>query len=177
MPRKPRIDVTERALSTPADVLADPRYRARLANPFGEPSAPVHLKDRSRRARWFNAAIVQDKVWRAKNKGWDPIREEDLVDPSQIGFYGKSPEGFVTRGERGQEILMSIPEVVYKAIEKAKTEYNLRNFGSPTKMKNEVVEAAGRELGDEAADFINRRVGPVGGVTDQYERIERRDEE
>lgn len=176
MPRK-KIDVTERALTIPEDILNDPRYKGRFANPFGEPSSPISLKNTHMMPRWFNAAIVSDKVWRAKAKGWDPVKESDLVDPQQVGLYSKSPEGYVTRGERGQEVLMQIPKVVYAQIEKAKTQYNNRNMGSPMKTKNEVVEAAGQQLGDEAAQFLNDRVRTTGGVTDSYERVERREVE
>ena len=182
MPRKRKVEVAERALQVPEDILNDPRYKGRLANPFGEPSSPINLRNTSMMPRWFNAAIVSDKVWRAKAKGWDPVRECDLVDPQQVGLYTTSPEGYVTRGERGQEVLMQIPKQVYQAIEKAKTAYNNRNMGSPMKTKNEVVEAASAQYGDEAADYLHRnlhegRVGPTGGVTDSYERVERREAE
>lgn len=173
MPRKPNVDVTERALAVPDDIWNDPRYRARLENPFGEASAPIELKDRSRRARWFNAAIMEDKIWRAKRKGWDQVREADVVDLEQIGGYSKSPDGFITRGERGREVLMSIPKVVYEAIEKAKVAYNNRNMGDPGKSKAEIVEAAGQQRGDQAAEFLSRA---LVDVRDTYERVQRSDE-
>lgn len=157
---KPRISVLER----------------RLQNPFGEPSSPVHLKDGSLIARWFNAAIISDKIWRAKQKGWTPIRPEDVVDLDQIGGYTKSPDGFISRGDRGQEILMSMPREDFDQIQMAKTRHNNRNMGNPNAQKREIVEAAGKQLGDEAADFLSQRTGPMGGVMDSYERIERRDE-
>lgn len=172
MSRK-RVDVTERALTVPADILSDPRYRARIANPFGEPSTPIALKDQTKRPRWFNAAIMTDKIWRAKAKGWDPIRPEDVVDLDQIGSYTKSPDGFVTRGERGQEVLMAIPASVYSEIERAKTAYNNRNMGSMSKTKNEIVSAAAAQHGDQAATFLSKS---IVNVEDSYERVERRDE-
>ena len=172
MPRK-RVDVTERALTVPADIWNDPRYRGRIENPFGEPSTPIELKDKSKRPRWFNGAIMTDKIWRAKAKGWDPIRPEDVVDLDQIGSFTKSPDGFITRGERGQEVLMAIPHVVYVEIEKAKTAYNNRNMGSATKTKNEIVNAASAQHGDQAATFLSKA---IVNVEDSYERVERRDE-
>src|SRR3990167_2681953 len=87
---KPRISVLER----------------RLQNPFGEPSAPVEFKDKTRRGRWFNGALVADKIWRAKNNGWTLVFPDDLEDMDQIGGYTLAPAGHVTRGERGQEVLM-----------------------------------------------------------------------
>lgn len=178
MPRKPRIEVTERASqTTTAVLLSDPRYQARLQNPFNEPSAPIELKDHSRECRWFNAALATDHIWRNKRKGWDQVRPGDVADLEQIGGYNKSPDGFITRGERGHEVLMSMPKVVRQLIQIEKTKQNLRNVGNPNAMKNEIVNAAGAKLGSEAADYLNARGGPIGGVTDSYERVERVDPE
>lgn len=178
MPRRPRIEVTERAIQTSA--LTDPRYNKRLQHPFGMPSAEVELKDKSRSARWMNAAIGTDHIWRQKQNGWDPVRLEEVSDPDQLGGYVIT-NGFVTRGERGQEMLMSQPKDVRAAIAMAKTRENNKNLGNPHRMKNEVVEAAGRQLSSEAADWLDGNleaghIGPTGGVRDSYERIERRDE-
>lgn len=178
MPRKPRIEVTERASQTDMDVLlSDPRYQARIDNPFNEPSAPILLKDSSRECRWFNAATATDHIWRSKRKGWDQVRLTDVVDLEQIGGYNKSPEGFITRGERGHEVLMSMPKVVRTRIQLEKTKQNLRNVGNPNGTKAEVVQAASSKLGDEAANFLDQHMGPVGTVTDSYERVERTEPE
>lgn len=175
MPRKPRIEVTERNTQTTREAIiaADPRYLRRLQSPFNEPSAPIALKDDTRECRWFNAAIASDHVWRAKNKGWDQVRPEDVVDLEQIGGYNKSPEGYITRGERGQEVLMSMPSQVRSMIQMAKTRDNLSRMGSPAKTKADIVNAASQKLGDEAASYLNDRVGPIGGVTDSHEIVER----
>lgn len=145
----------------------------RLQNPFGEPSAPIDLKDKNLECRWFNAAIMADKIWRAKAKGWTPIRPEDLVDLDQVGGFIKSPDGFVTRGDRGQEVLMAMPKDWRREIQLAKTRENNRNVGNPNAMKAELVSAASDQLGDQGADFLNRRIGIVGQVTDGREVLER----
>lgn len=174
MARKPHIEVTERSLQTGLDVLlSDPRYKARLANPFNEPSAPITLKDSSRECRWFNAALATDHIWRNKRKGWDQVRPADVADLEQIGGYNTSPDGYITRGERGHEVLMSMPRVVRQAIQIEKTRQNNLNMGNPNRTKAEVVNAAGNQIGSEAADYLNQRMGPVGDVVDTHERIER----
>lgn len=175
MPRKPRIEVTERGLQTSREAIiaSDPRYLKRLESPFNEPTAPIGLKDDSRECRWFNADIATDHVWRAKNKGWDQVRPVDVVDLEQIGGYNISTDGYITRGERGKEVLMSMPKVVRHAVQIAKTRKNLEMMGNPNKTKNDIVSAASQHLGDEAASYLNDRVGPLGGVTDSYERVER----
>lgn len=147
----------------------------RLQNPFGEPSAPITFREPGRVARWFNGAIIADKIWRAKNKGWTPVTVPDLADPDQVGGFTKSPEGFVTRGDRGAEVLMWMYARDYDAIQLAKARENVRNMGSPSKQRAEALEAYGNvnAAGAEIIDRQGRRSGPIGGVTDQYERIQR----
>src|SRR6185369_13099561 len=169
MPRKPRIEVTERNLQTGMDVLlSDPRYKARLNNPFNEPTAPIELKDDTRECRWFNAALASDHIWRNKRKGWDQVRPEDVADLEQIGGYSKSPEGFVVRGDRGQEFLMSMPKVIRRMVQIEKTRANNANMGNPNRMTSEVATAAGERLGDQAGEYIQKHIE----VKDSYERIE-----
>lgn len=174
MSKKPRVTVTERDTQTDLDViLSDPRYRARIDNPFGQPSSPILLKDDSRECRWFNAAIMNDHIWRNKRKGWDQVRLEDVVDPEQIGGYTLSPEGYVTRGERGQEILMSMPKIVRAAIQTAKMVRNNRSMAQPNALRDELAGAVGNQFGDEAGNFVQTHVN----LKENYERIERVDGE
>lgn len=156
---KPRVSVLDR----------------RLNDPFGMPSIPIQFKEPNRIARWFNAAISNDKVWIAKQvQGWEQVTPDMLVDTDQIGGYSLSPAGHITRGERGQEVLMWMPRDAFDQIQWAKARKNLERMGHSDRTKAEVVEAAGNKFGDEAADFLNKHVGPVGGVNDSYERIERK---
>lgn len=176
MAKKPRVEVLERNLQTGLDVLAsDPRYQARLEHPFNEPSMPIALKQPDRECRWFNSAIDHDHIWRAKRKGWDPVKATDVVDLDQIGGYNVSVDGCITRGERGQEVLMSMPRVIRVAVQAAKTRHNLAAVGNPNKTKADVVNAAGQQLGSEAAEYLHEHIGPVGEVTDMIERVERVD--
>ena len=163
---RPKTETTEAAANIQV-------LERRLQNPFGEPSTPIDLKDASLVPRWFNSAIMSDKIWRAKNKGWTPVRPEDLQDPDQVGGFMKSPEGYVTRGDRGKEVLMAMPKVYREKIEMAKAKRNLANLGDSFKQKAEIVQAASDTLGDQAADYLNKRVGPIGTITDSYERIQR----
>ena len=170
MAKTPRVTVTERNTQTDMDVLlSDPRYKARIDNPFGQPSAPIELKDNSRECRWFNATIQTDHIWRAKRKGWDQTRPDDVADLEQVGGYAVSPEGYIVRGERGHEILMSMPKVVRTAIQAAKIVQNNYNLANPHRMKAELTEAVGHALGDEAASAVQTHVT----LTDNLERRER----
>jgi hypothetical protein len=144
----------------------------RLSRPFGAPSTKVKLTEDGWDARWFNAAIAADHIWRAKEQGWQGVVPAELADPDQIGGYQVSPDGYVVRGDKGQELLMKLPSDWRKQIQVKKTEENLRNM-RPGVMKREVAEAAGRTLGDQAGQFMNDNVRVVGDVTDKMERIQR----
>ena len=167
----PRISVTERGSQTSLQSIidSDPRYKSRLENPFNEPSAPISLTDPSRECRWFNAAIATDHVWRAKRKGWDQVRPGDVLDIEQIGGYNVSPEGYITRGERGQEVLMSMPKQVRQAVQLAKTRRNIDQLSNPTVEKSNLANAAASQLGPQAADYIQTHVN----LQTYHERVER----
>lgn len=171
MAKRPRISITERNQQTAALLDSDPRYRRGVDNPFGLPSVGIALKDPSYTVRWFNGRIMTDKVWRAKEIGWDPVRPEDLAHPDQIGAFNVSADGHIVRGERGEEALLKIPKVVYDARQAAKTERNLRDMRDFDKEKQRMVEATAAKFGGEAADYANEHVGPIGSVTTKHERI------
>lgn len=156
-PKTPRISVLER----------------RLQNPFGQPSAEIRLKDPNLIPRWFNSGIFADKIWQARENGWEGVRPEHLSDPEQVGHFKVSANGFVCRGEREQEVLMCMPRDAFHAIQQAKTKANIDLMKRPGAVKNDVVNAASSKLGDQAADFINRTARVVGDVHDSFERVER----
>lgn len=154
--KRPKISVLER----------------RLSSPFGEPSVAITLKEPGWECRWFNADVATDHIWRAKHKGWEGVTPDELRDPEQIGGYAVSPDGFVTRGTQGKELLMKMPAEWRKQILDAKTEQNRKNM-RPGAMRREAADAAGAQFGEEAATFVaNSRV--IGDVVDQREIIHRR---
>ena len=147
----------------------------RLNDPFGMPSIPIQFKDPGLIGRWFNAAISNDKIWTAKQiQGWASVTPDMIVDLDQIGGFNLSPTTTIVRGDRGQEHLLCMPRVAFDQIQMAKTRKNNERMGNSARTKSDVVAAASEKYGDEAADFLNRHVGPVGDVQDSYERIERK---
>ena len=145
----------------------------RLQNPFGEPSVAIQFKEGGWVPRWFNGAISSDKVWRAKHiKGWELVEPDMLVDLDQIGGFQLDPAGHITRGERGQEVLMRMRTEDYEAISKAKTRENRRLAGNPHAQSAAVAEAVGAKYGEEAAHFVSQQSRFVK-VEDSKERIER----
>lgn len=168
-PKVPHVEVMERAdQQTLETLLSDPRYAARLKDPFGTPSEPIHLKDSSKECRWFNSAIRNDHIWQKKRGGWDQVRLCDVVDPEQLGGYKVSPEGFITRGERGDELLMSMPKAVVRAIALRKAEIN-KSLGRADRQRAATIEALGR-TDDQGAEFLAQSAKRFD-VNDSYERI------
>lgn len=176
-PKKTDTPEFDASTTTPAQAKIDriKIFERRLQNPNGQTSAPIDLKDTSLVCRWVNSAIAADKVWRAKQQGWQPVRPEELADLDQVGGFVKSADGFVTRGDRGQEVLMSMPRTWRDKIAMAKTQENLKKMGDFSATKSDIASATAERFGDEAGNFIDKRVNIVGGVRDQYERVERAD--
>lgn len=145
----------------------------RIQNPFGQPSAAVRLKDPEMEPRWFNTALRADRVWLAKEQGWQGVTPEMLADAEQIGAFKVSANGYVCRGEREQEVLMFMRREDRALIQQAKTRINIERMRRPNAVKEEVANAAGQHIGSEAADFIHNKMRVVGDVTTQFERVER----
>jgi len=141
----------------------------RLQHPFGLPSVGITLKTSGWTSRWFNSAILADKIWRAKEGGWVPVKYNELVDPDQAGGTSKSPDGHVVRGDKGSEVLMKMPTEYWHKLQQAKIEANMAAM-RPGVTKRSVVEAVGNKFGEEAADFVSR-TRLVGDVVDSRERI------
>lgn len=158
--KRPRIEVLER----------------RLQSPHGAPSAKIVLKEAGWSVRWFNSAVGTDHIWRAKENGWQGVTPAELSDPDQVGGFTVSPDGYVVRGDKGQELLMKLPTDWREQIAKKKEEQNTRAMRMGT-TKSEVASAAGREFGDQAGEFINQNVSLVGDVRDSVERIHRERDE
>jgi len=175
--KKPRVSITERGQQTAALLDSDPRYRRGIESPFGLASEQIRLKEPGWYVRWVNAAIINDKVWRAKNVGYDNVRPDDLADQEQLGMVKVNEAGHIVRGERGAEVLMKIPAPVYHERQLAKTRKNLADMRDYDKEKQRMVTAAAAKFGSEAADYLNQQVGPIGNVRDTYERIEVNEDE
>lgn len=157
-------------LPAPAAVKAKHRIEVlerRLQNPRGAGSPVIVLTVKGMVCRWFNAAIGADKIWRAKQDGWEPVTPDMLADKDQVGGFGTSPEGYVTRGERHQEVLMYQPQEWRDKIQMAKTRQNQKDLNT----RVPVLEAAAKQLGDQAATLMEGGARAVGTVTDNYERI------
>lgn len=159
--KKPTVTVTSRSK----------RIQDRLKNPFGQESREIALTTPGTVARWFNASLYADRIWRAKNQGWDPVTPDLLADKDQVGGFIVSADGFVCRGEKQQEVLMYMAREDRDAIQQKKTEINIRNM-KMGRQREEVAQAASEQFGDQAGEFLSK-ARMVGTVTDNLERIHR----
>jgi hypothetical protein len=162
---------TERPVQIPAPDLQV--IQRGLENVFGLPSEPIKLKDPQFATHWVNTGLRDSRFREMTEKGYLPVRPEYLEDPKAF-LFSVSVDGYVTKGNRGEEILMySTKENVRKRAYR-KAEINSRGMRNA---KQEAVEAAGQQLGDEAASFLQQKGSVVGGVRDSYERIQKTGDE
>ena len=154
---RPRVEVLERGLQ----------------NVFGLPSARIDLKDPELETHWCNSAIP-NQLRKYADAGYLKVRPEMLKDADQVSHV-VSPDGYVTTGQRGEEILMYTLKTHITRRQREKVRVNMERMHDLSRQKTEMVEAAATKLGAEAADYLNDRVGPTGTVRDDYERIERSD--
>lgn len=129
----------------------------RLENPFGSPSLEIQLNDGKPWAlRIINANMRSGRVWDViHNKGWEFVSVDELpTKPDELGF--REMDGRVVRGERGEEVLVKMPQAHYDAIAKAKAESNLKGLGKKAMQEGAAQMAASQGLGDQAAETIYR---------------------
>ena len=148
----PRVEVLDRALQSP----------------FGVSAPEIKLKNPGLICRWCNTELGNGaQLFKTSEAGYLKVKPEYLADPETFQF-NVSPDGYVVRGVRGQEILM------YTTVEHAKQRAAIKvseNLRRMRQTKTEMVEAAGKQLGDQAADYLNRTGRAVGHIEDSYERL------
>lgn len=152
----PRVDVIERGLQ----------------HVFGVPAPEIRLKDPQLVCHWIDSSIRADKMAQADAAGYLKTRLEYVANVEDMGGYTISPDGWVTRGIRCQEYLMYTTKENVVRRGRAKAEENRRRMRVGA-AKQDVVAAAGAQLGDQAADFLNRSVRITGDVTHQREIVQR----
>ncbi len=129
----------------------------RLANPLGKRSREIPLNESLK--DWTVRVFTKDpehpdRHYEAVHElGYVPCTREDFpVDPQSLGF-SVSPDGKVTRGEKGQDMVMRIPTRDWKRIQQAKAAANLASI-KKHKLKEEVAQATAKTHGDEAGETV-----------------------
>lgn len=135
----------------------------RLQNPVVSDDRSIALKDPSLIVRIFDGAKAGRLYHAVHRLGWRPLHVKELVDRAQIGDLQTSPEGYVTRGEKGREMFMVMPRDAYQQIQLKKvqmreTKQNLHKKGSRAQV-DEVAEATAAKFGDQAGEGVRKFVG------------------
>ncbi len=162
-PTAPRVSVLER----------------RLQNPFGEPSVNIRFKRPDITGRWFNDGVRGSggQIHRGRELGWLDVTPDMIADMETVGFHTVNPANQITRGARGEEVLMFMPTADFKAIQWAKTKKNYELTRDFAGQKAAIAEAAAQKFGSEAGDYLDANLGGGSGyVKDTHERIQRMQE-
>lgn len=173
-PRDPQLDTLRKGLETfpSIDIL-----ERRLLNPEGTPSEPIRLQGQSEpmEIRWINTAIPNRYHDVTRYGGYVPVKVSELADPKEVSDLTESPDGFVTRGERGAEVLMKIPKRYYDAIQQKRAVMETKKLRNSARIKADIAEAAAGQShtytdpsgttrsisGDEAASGVASFFGDV----------------
>jgi len=127
---------------------------------FSAPSQAIPLKDKSMRVRWFNRGISEDRFFVAEQqRGWIKVHVNDVESLDAVSGYDRTPEGYITRGPRGQEMLFQISLVDYAAIEAAKAAANTKRLGSAKARASAAAEATAAQFGSQAGEYVEQMSG------------------
>ena len=147
-------------------------WERRLVSPDGISAPPIRIKTKGMRLRWINLT-VRGRYTRARyEQGWQPVHQDELIDAREIHAIQFTSEGFVTRGERQSEMLMKIPEAIFRRIQQRRVELNIKSY----KTLKENMASSGAEhfqnkygpsAGSEAGDIISNFKGNVSFGTER----------
>lgn len=149
-------------------------WERRLLNPDGVSSVPIRVKTPGMRLRWINLSN-HGRYQRARyEQGWVPVLRTELVDEREIHGVGYTAEGYVCRGERQGEMLMKIPEVIFKRIQKRRADLNKKSYDT---LRDNMASAGsqhftnkyGRTSGDQAAEAVGQFRGSVKFGTERVD--------
>jgi len=127
------------------------------SNVFTSGSQATPLRNKMMRTRWFNRGISDNRFFVAENqKGWIKVHKTDVESLDAVSGYDVTPEGYITRGPRGQEMLYMMDTRDYDAIQKAKQDANIKRVSNAKRMAEETADATAATFGDEAGEFINK---------------------
>jgi hypothetical protein len=92
--------------------------------------------------------------------GYQQVHARELTTPAHQNGWNVSPEGYVTRGEKGQELLVKMPKHLYEQIQRRKAldaDAKRRSAGA---MRQQVQEALGQDGQHGAAEKVGRMQMP-----------------
>jgi hypothetical protein len=162
----PSIDVISRRFNNPNDPGSLPIFLKDEAatcctntdhqQKLRDGAVECHLCHRPARkwyVRYFNLS-QEGRNAQMRSKGYVPVRIDELLDADDINdLHTEKKDGFVRRGDRGQELLGKMPLPLWNEVKRRQR--LLRTSISAAKVKADLAEAGGAELGDEAGQTIH----------------------
>ena len=97
-------------------------------------------------------------------KHWDPVYVSDLADgvtPESVGWR-VGEDGQLCRGPKGDQKLYKQTKERRAITREARTLANMKGIGSAKAVKESVANAAGSQLGSEAADYTHGNIHVTG---------------
>jgi hypothetical protein len=165
MARQKTISVTSRADSAKTtNVVLARRLASGRLNGSGNRDLP--LKEPK---RWYtrldNTLADEQMFYRmTQEMGYQPLTAEDLsCTPEEAGFR-VNELGHLVKGARGEEMAFKMSWEDRRQLEAAMTDANMKGIGSASKVKRDMVEAAGSQMGSEAAEYLDSLDGSVSDV-------------
>jgi len=141
-------------------------WERRLLNPDGVSSQPIRIKTPGMRIRWINLTNP-GRYHRARfEQGWVPVLQNELVDEREIHGVSYTTEGYVCRGEKKGEMLMKLPEAIFKRIQKRRSDLNKKSYDT---LRESMASAGsthfsnkyGTKGGDQAAEAVGNFRGDI----------------
>lgn len=143
-------------------------WERRMLNPTdtGGYSYKIAIKTPAMHLRWINTAQSGRYQRAREHQGYVPVHKDELVDERQIYGVSYTTEGWVCRGERQKEMLMKIPEYVFRKIRENQTKANRKSY---EKLKENLASAGAKHFsdkynttaGDQAAEAATRFKGNI----------------
>lgn len=120
--------------------------------------------------RWINTQL--DGRWQkaVREAGLIPVKASELADPRALTGVATSPDGMVTRGDRGQEVLCRMPLAWFTRIQAAKADRIRARQTSASAQKESLQEALAGQYGPQAAESMREWKGTISGGTERLER-------
>lgn len=108
--------------------------------------------------RWVNTTM-EGRWGQIRSKGYIRVEVSELKDEQDVSdlVRQKESEGsvYVRRGDRGAEVLCKMPLAIYNYLKRSQRELQRTRNNSKKRQQDELAEAAGAELGDEAGQMIH----------------------
>lgn len=139
----------------------------RIDHPDLPGSLPIRLKDeptylqdpqgkkRIWYLRWINGGEAGRFSQVTDAMGYVPVHRDELQNQDAVLGLSDSKDGIVRRGDKGQEVLVKMPLELYTRIKARQQDARTRRSRNAKLVKQDLANAAGRDLGSEAGDTIH----------------------